>query len=82
MEPLSGAASAAAAAAAAGGASRPPSFASQTNALLRKNLIFQVQSMPILQFFRFFLGLVVWNPWMGFPGSLTFSNNWIRWVVI
>uniref|UniRef100_R7W8J3 ABC transporter A family member 8 n=1 Tax=Aegilops tauschii TaxID=37682 RepID=R7W8J3_AEGTA len=51
MEPLSGAA-AAAAAAGGGGASRPPSFASQTNALLRKNLIFQVQSMPILQFFR------------------------------
>ncbi|XP_020158122.1 ABC transporter A family member 8 isoform X2 [Aegilops tauschii subsp. strangulata] len=40
MEPLSGAA-AAAAAAGGGGASRPPSFASQTNALLRKNLIFQ-----------------------------------------
>ncbi|VAI89555.1 hypothetical protein VPH35_130305 [Triticum aestivum] len=41
MEPLSGAAAAAAAAAGGGGASRPPSFASQTNALLRKNLIFQ-----------------------------------------
>ncbi|KAI4971727.1 hypothetical protein ZWY2020_002641 [Hordeum vulgare] len=41
MEPLSGAGNAAAAAAGGGGASRPPSFASQTNALLRKNLIFQ-----------------------------------------
>ncbi|KAM3212246.1 hypothetical protein ACQJBY_065364 [Aegilops geniculata] len=40
MEPLSGGANAAAAAG-GGGASRPPSFVSQTNALLRKNLIFQ-----------------------------------------
>ncbi|KAM3191966.1 hypothetical protein ACQJBY_069292 [Aegilops geniculata] len=40
MEPLSGGANTAAAAG-GGGASRPPSFASQTNALLRKNLIFQ-----------------------------------------
>jgi len=60
MEPLA----AGAAGASAIGASRPPSFASQTNALLRKNLIFQVSSLPVVPvssgfFFCSFLGLAV-----------------------
>jgi hypothetical protein len=60
MEPL-----AAGAAGAAAGASRPPSFASQTNALLRKNLIFQVRSMAPCPSFQFssgyFLSVHFWG---------------------